>query len=228
MWGQSKTPMDIAAILRTILRLSVIIAIVYIAHNAINWLTQLADTTQRPNLMAGIMFALIIGYILLISIPFIPGIEIAISLMVLRGPDIVLYIYAATICGLFLAFLAGQYLSYNYLHKVFCDLRLKRACLLLEALEPLSKTDRLELIKDKLPKLLRPFLIQGRYIAIATVLNIPGNAVIGGGGGILLMAGFSRVFSTGWMLLTLCIAAAPIPILILVFNIDPMALLRSP
>jgi len=227
MRDQSKSSIDTAAILRTVLRVAVVIAVVVIAHHAINWLTQLADTSQNPNLMAGILLSLIIVYILLISIPFVPGIEIAVSLMVLHGPNIVLYIYAATICGLFLAFLAGQYLSYEYLHRVFRDLRLKRACLLLDVLEPLSKAERLDLIKENLPKPLRPLLIQGRYVAVLTVLNIPGNVVIGGGGGILFVAGFSRVFSTRWMFLTLCIAAAPLPLLILVFGIDPLAFLRS-
>jgi hypothetical protein len=69
-------------------------------------------------------------------------------------------------------------------------------------------------------------LIKGRYAIIGIVLNIPGNALIGGGGGIMLIAGLSRVFSTSWMFVTLLCAVAPIPIAILVFDIDPMALLR--
>lgn len=34
-----------------------------------------------------------------------------------------------------------------------------------------------------------------RYVALAVLLNIPGNVVIGGGGGIAFAAGMTRLFS---------------------------------
>ncbi len=104
---------------------------------------------------------------------------------------------------------------------------MKRACKLLDTVEPLSRSERLDMLKNKIPRILRPFLIEGRYALLGVVLNIPGNAVIGGGGGILLVAGLSRVFSTCWIFVTLLIAVAPIPVAILVFGIDPMAFLRN-
>ncbi len=225
----SKTSrIDFMAIMRTGARLALFVAVVYIVHQLISWIMAEADGAKNTSLMIGVMALVLLTYILLISIPFVPGIEIAMSLMVLHGSSVVLWIYSATIIGLFLAFLAGQYLSYGYLHGVFGDLRMKRACALLDKVQPLSRTDRLDLLKQKIPHKLRPLLVDGRYALIAVVLNIPGNAVIGGGGGILFIAGLSRLFSTGWIIVTLIFAVAPVPIAILVFGIDPMAFMRTP
>jgi hypothetical protein len=191
------------------------------------WIMNEAESAQNAPLMVGLMVIIFLVYVVLISIPIGPGIEIALSLMLIRGPDVVIWVYITTVLGLFLAFLAGQYLPYTYLQKVFLDLRMKRASELLNSLQTLSRKDRLDLIKEKLPLLLRPFIVEGRYATVAVILNIPGNALIGGGGGILLIAGISRLFSTGWMFLTLVIAVSPIPIAIHVFDIDPMAFLRG-
>ncbi len=227
MKGTSTTRIDSAAIIRSIARLALIVVAVFVVHQLISWMMDKAETAQNGPLLMGLMGIVFLTYIILISIPFVPGIEIALSLMILRGPDVVIWVYGATVLGLFLAFLAGQYLSYSYLHTVFRDLRMKRACNLLGVLQPLSRKERLDLLKDKIPRLLRPFLIEGRYALIGVTLNIPGNALIGGGGGIMLVAGLSRLFSTCWIFVLLMIAVSPVPIAILVFGIDPMAFLRS-
>ena len=61
------------------------------------------------------------------------------------------------------------------------------------------------------------------YMRFEIPANIPGNALLGGGGGILLVAGLSRVFKPFWMLLTLAVAVVPIPFSILVLGIDPIS-----
>ncbi len=227
MKSTDDTPIEYSAIARTFVRLAIVVFIVFIVHQLMSWVLVKAEIADNTPLMIGLMCLVLLTYILLISIPFVPGIEIALSLMVIRGPDVVIWVYAATIMGLMLAFLAGRYLSYDHLHNIFRDLRMKRACELLDTIQPLSRTERLDTLKNRIPAFLRPFLIEGRYALVGLVLNIPGNALIGGGGGILLVAGLSRVFSTGWVFITLMIAVAPVPIAILVFGIDPMAFLRN-
>lgn len=227
MKSTDDTPFEYSAIARTFVRLAIVVVLVFVVHQLMSWVLVKAEIADNTPLMIGLMCLVLLTYILLISIPFVPGIEIALSLMVIRGPDVVIWVYAATIMGLMLAFLAGRYLSYTHLHNIFRDLRMKRACELLDTIQPLSRKERLDTLKNHIPAFLRPFLIEGRYAMVGIVLNIPGNALIGGGGGILLIAGLSRLFSTGWMFITLMIAVAPIPIAILVFGIDPMAFLRG-
>ena len=54
----------------------------------------------------------------------------------------------------------------------------------------------------------------GRYPLLAALINVPGNAVVGGGGGIALTAGFSRLFRPGWTALTVALAVAPVPLIV--------------
>jgi hypothetical protein len=46
------------------------------------------------------------------------------------------------------------------------------------------------------------------------LINLPGNMLVGGGGGIALVAGMTRLFSWPAFLLTVAVAVAPVPLLI--------------
>jgi hypothetical protein len=48
-------------------------------------------------------------------------------------------------------------------------------------------------------------------------LNVPGNGLVGGGGGIAFMVGMSGLFSLNGYILTLLIAVAPVPLLFYLF-----------
>jgi hypothetical protein len=218
---QNPAPVPIS-ILRTLSRLAVILVIVIVVHLLLNWLLDLSHRTQTRNVMFGVIFVMLLAYVILIAIPFVPGIEIGLSLIFMRGDDVVVLVYVATILGLMLAFLAGRYTKYSYLRRVFLDLRLTKASELLEKVQPLSRQRRLELLRGRLPAFLRPFLVDYRYLAVAVLINIPGNALIGGGGGILMVAGLSRLFSIPAMLITLMLAVSPVPLMVLLFDFELM------
>ena len=209
-----------APFLRTCLRLIFLAIFVVAILWLLNWAQSLTDT--NPNLMIGVLLLIFAVYVILMAIPFVPGIEIGIALMVFKGPEIVPWVYLATVIGLSVSFLIGQYISLSYLHRVFADLKLRRLCRFIEAMQKLTPQERLNRIRDRLPKILRPILIEGRYIAVALALNIPGNALLGGGGGILMVVGLSRVFHTVLMILTISIAVAPIPLAIILFGLNPL------
>ena len=185
-----------------------------VAMDLIDTLPQAAQGKAR----LGLIVTMLLIYAVLIAVPFMPGIEIGISLMVLRGADIAPAVYVATLAGLVLAYLAGRYLPYATLHRVFLDLRLLRACTLLTQIEPLPQEARLSLLNEKLPGRLGAWAVRFRYLTIAVLLNVPGNAVIGGGGGICLIAGLSHLFSTRVMALTLALAVAPVPLAVWLFG----------
>lgn len=54
--------------------------------------------------------------------------------------------------------------------------------------------------------------IRYRYVAIALAVNMPGNSLIGGGGGIMIIAGLSGVFTPLATFLTIMIAVSPVPL----------------
>ena len=71
---------------------------------------------------------------------------------------------------------------------------------------------------------LAALLFDHRYLTLAVCLNVPGNSVLGGGGGIALLCGLSRQFSWRSFLLILAIATSPVPILVLagLVNMEPL------
>lgn len=170
----------------------------------------------KANPMAGIgvLAALLLAYALLIAIPFVPGVELGLTLLMVEGAVIAPLIWAATLIGLVLAFAAGAVLPYPVLRRTLEDLRLTRAASLVAALEPLDREDRLSLLRDRLPRWLSPLARSHRYLLLALLINLPGNSVLGGGGGILLLAGMSRLFSPLTTFATVAVAVAPVPVLV--------------
>jgi hypothetical protein len=78
--------------------------------------------------------------------------------------------------------------------------------------------DRLTFLASKAPNRYVPFLLRHRYLALAVLVNLPGNIVIGGGGGIALVAGASRLYSLPRFVATIAIAVSPVPLAVLVFG----------
>jgi hypothetical protein len=66
-------------------------------------------------------------------------------------------------------------------------------------------------------------LLRFRYLALAVAFNIPGNYLVGGGGGIALMAGVSRLYSVPGFLFTIALSVAPVPLAVLFFGTDFLA-----
>jgi hypothetical protein len=207
-------------VLRTLGRLFFILLVVVVVNLLLNWLLHVSHETQTRHVMVGVIVTMLLAYTILIAIPFVPGIEIGLSLIFMRGDEVVVLVYLATVAGLMLAFMAGRLTQYSYLAKVFSDLRLTSAAKLLNHVEPLSSEDRLDLLRQRLPSVLRPLFVDFRYVAIAILVNIPGNALIGGGGGILMVAGLSRLFTIPAILMTLFVAVAPVPLLVLLFDLS--------
>ena len=165
-----------------------------------------------------IIITSMITYTLLMAIPFVPGAEIGLGVMMILGPKIVPLVYMCTVVSLFLSFMIGRFIPNNSLIKLLHDLHLRKASLLLTELEGLDSQQRLDLLMERSPKKFVPFLLKYRYLALLIVINTPGNIVLGGGGGIAMSAGMSRLFSPSIFLLTIAIAVSPIPLFLVIFG----------
>jgi hypothetical protein len=211
------------ALPRTFLRLAVIV-IAALAMNAgmAALLTQIGATNSISgnSMMTGLLVLALIGYALLIAIPFMPGIEVGIALLLLQGAAIAPFVYVATLAGLFLAFLIGQRVPLKILHNAFRDLHMRRACEMIAKIERTPKSDRLAGLQDRLPKWLGLITVNYRYVMIGALINIPGTFAIGGGGGILMLAGVLRLFHWSGILLTLALATLPIPLTVYLWGAD--------
>ncbi|MDJ1007042.1 MAG: hypothetical protein QNJ13_04385 [Paracoccaceae bacterium] len=213
------TPEDLprwrTAVPRLLLRLAIVVAAAMVLAWAMDWATGEADAVAE-DISTGMMFGAIAFFLLiyacLIAVPFVPGIEIGVALLVMRGDTVAPYVYLATVLGLLLAYAAGQNLSYRSLHRLFADLRLHRACRLIERTETMDRTARLGELRAALPDWLAPLAVGGRYVMLALLLNLPGNGLIGGGGGIALAAGLTRVFAPAATVATIALAVLPVPL----------------
>jgi hypothetical protein len=164
-------------------------------------------------LHAVLMIALLI-YILLMATPFMPGIEIGLTVMLLLGHKSALLIYLCTLIALSISYLVGKFFPLQLVHRLLKWLYLNRASELVSQLEPLNQTERLSFLQKKAPARFAPFLLKHRYAMIAILLNLPGNALLGGGGGIGLVVGMSRLIPFHKYLLIISLAVAPVPLVI--------------
>ena len=199
---------------RLFAKLVVVAAAVAAIHMVLGWATAQAEAATSQGLMIGVFLALLLAYALLIAVPFMPGIEVGVSLLMLKGAAIAPMVYAATVLGLTIAFIIGRFLPHRWLRNLLHDLRLRRVAGLVERLEPLTGEARLALLGERLPRRLRPLLRSGRYVTLALLLNLPGNALIGGGGGIAFIAGFSRLFRPALTILVMALAVLPVPLMV--------------
>lgn len=198
-----------------VIKLGLFLAVLVAANQAGNWIMGELSLTLRPSnevyFHRLIMTALII-YVLLMALPFVPGVEIGMMMMALFGAKIVPLVYLATVVALIVAYVAGRYVPHRFVLEVLDALRLRRARALLQRVESLGTRERVDFLLQGTSTRWIPFLLRHRHMAVALALNVPGNAVMGGGGGISLAAGFSRLFSLPAYALTVSLAVAPLPI----------------
>ena len=179
------------------------------------WLADLIAFQMWPRheMMAiYLLLASAAAYALLLSVPFLPGIEIGLMLMAMLGRPGIGVVYLCTVFALSLSFLYGRLLPPRILGAGLNWFHLRRAAEMIAALEPLSREGRIAYLLEGTPSKMTPFLMRHRYFIIAVLFNIPGNAVIGGGGGIGLIAGMSRLFPFPKYLLLITVAILPVPI----------------
>jgi hypothetical protein len=160
----------------------------------------------------GLIAAGFAAFVLFSAVPFVPGAEIGLGLLMVMGAEGAVAVYVGMITALSLAFAAGRFVPVGWLTAGFAALGLQRARDLVAASSEMSMEDRARFIAANAPARWVPFLLRHRYVALALLLNMPGNVILGGGGGIAFAAGACRLFSAPAFLLTILIAVAPVPI----------------
>jgi hypothetical protein len=160
----------------------------------------------------GILFAGGILYIVLLSLPFVPGVELGLLLMCIFGKEGIVFVYLCTVGGLNLAFLMGRWLPKNRIASWIEKTGFSPSC-----------DDHSDEIDEMLGHStfgqkfrhhwLGSYILKYRYVTLAVLFNLPGNYILGGGGGISLVCGTSRHISWKRFLLTVVLATSPVPLL---------------
>jgi hypothetical protein len=164
-------------------------------------------------------------YILLLSLPFVPGVELGVLLMCVFGKEGIIFVYLATVAGLSLAFLIGRLIPQQWIDFGLERLGNSRSCS--------GNSDEIEIIAEcisagrkHMPSWVSAYLVKYRYLTIAMLVNLPGNYILGGGGGISIACGTSQRISWKGFLVTIVLAVSPVPILVYLGIIQLESFLR--
>ncbi len=174
-------------------------------------------TPDVRSLIDGRLFVgLLLIYIVLLAVPFVPGAEVAIFLLMVFGAEAAIPVYGATVTALLLSFMAGRLIPLPLLLAGLRRVGLSRAADVLTsdvnpAQNVLNDTSRPGWTGAILDRVLKH-----RCIALGVLINTPGNSIVGGGGGIALAVGASRLLTFPQFFLTVLIAVAPVPAVILI------------
>lgn len=143
-------------------------------------------------------------YALLLAVPFVPGVELGWLIMGVFGQYGLLAAWLSTVSGLSLSFsVAHRFRHHPWLQRIHA------------ARDRLHSADPASL--SPLRRVLRwglCFYLRHPYVFLFVTLNLPGNWVIGGGGGIAALAGLAP-HTRFWLFLpTVAVATGLVPLLL--------------
>lgn len=203
---------------RKVLTLVLLVVLANVAADGLVELLQLEIRPSNEEAVHRIIMTAALAYALLMAVPCVPGVEIGLAMIGMLGPPIVFLVYLCTLAGPLTSFTIGRLIPLASLAGIFADVRLHKASRFLATLHPMKGKERFAFLVSSSSNRYVPFLLCHRYIALALVINAPGNIVIGGGGGIALVAGASRIYSLFGFLVTIVIAVSPVPLAILLLR----------
>lgn len=200
-----------------------LILALYIALLVAGWLFGEAVKTyalpeMRPMnepMIHKIVMGALIAFIIAAAIPFVPGAEIGFALLLLFGAQAVPLVYFGMVGALLLSYCVARLLPSGTLSKGLGWLGLSRASALIAELEAAPPDQKTQKLSDLMPSRFGQTLLKNRYILLILALNLPGNTLIGGGGGLAMLSGLSGVFGFWPYLGTILIAVAPVPLFFL-------------
>jgi hypothetical protein len=215
--GSGRTPARSIRYLQILL----LVAVVGVLNFGGAWFAEQIDLQIFPRHDSMLHVAILVAiaaYFLLMVIPFLPGIEVGLALMMTLGSKGALLVYLCTLAALASSFAIGRMIPSRPLCLLLDWLHLHRAGALLRQMEPLDARQRIAFLDQQAPARIAPFLLKHRLLAIAAALNLPGNSLLGGGGGIGLLVGMSGVVPFRHYLLVVAIAVAPVPLFFFLFG----------
>lgn len=171
---------------------------------------------NEPMIHRMVMGALVL-FVVMAAIPFIPGAEIGFALLLMFGGQASGIVYAGMVGALLLSFTVARFVPLSLLSQLTASLRLAGATRFFDLLASMPAEERSRFISDRLDGQFSSTLLKNRYLALAILLNVPGNSLLGGAGGLAFMAGISGLYRFWPYLLSVLIAVAPIPLIFYFF-----------
>ena len=208
----TSTPVSI----RPALCLALCLLVFFVGLQGVSLLKQELDLAG-PGLFdnPAVLVAILVIYGVLIAIPFVPGAELGFFLLMIIGKDIAVPLYLVTVLSLGASYGIGRLVPLN------------TATAFVKSILPGRLSDR---VARKLLGCAEDFSHRTdctsggpnarlRCLSLVVLFNMPGNSVLGGGGGIAMMSGVGRILDPFRFALVLLVAIAPVPFGVLLFGI---------
>jgi hypothetical protein len=176
---------------------------------------QVSSLGQAGMPYIGAIAAILLLYIVLTAIPFVPGTEIGLALLMVFGAQVAGVVYLSTVSALTLAFALGRLVPERRLAAWLLRHGFDRTASLIETFSQLDPAERDHYLTQNAPRRLVPWLTRHRAITLIVLINLPGNTLLGGGGGIALVTGLSKLMPVKQFLVSVALAVAPVPAAIL-------------
>lgn len=194
-----------------LLYLALLLMSLVLANLIPSWTVLDIRPTNEPE-MHRVVMGLMGLYMVLAAVPFVPGAEIGFGLLAVFGGQAAFLVYVGMVGALTIAFLAGRLIPLRWVSGLFGQLGMDRARRLAEECQGMKASGRAEFLAAQVPTRVLPFLLRHRYLSLAVLMNLPGNMVLGGGGGIAFAAGASRIFTVPGYVITVALAVLPVPL----------------
>lgn len=201
-----------------VLRVAILIGVLVLATWGAHAVREALNLQIRPDNEQQVHRLIMLGavaYVALLALPFVPGAEIGLAMLAAFGPGIAPLIYVATVAAMMLAYTVGRFLPIAALERLLSLLRMRRAAALVGRAGPLSGDARLAMLLQGQSARILKLAVRHRYLALALAVNTPGNSIIGGGGGIMMMAGICGIFSPLATFATVALAVSPVPLAVM-------------
>lgn len=213
--GQSDVLKTLWSYRRAIVFYAVLLLIGWLVGEYVQRETLSEDGTHTKALMSGMILGALAFYVIGAAIPFVPAAEIGFALLVVFGAEAVPLVYLGMVGALTLSFTIARLLPTSQLAAWLNWLGFPRAATLIRTINEIPWEERNASLLEKVPPGFARTLCRNRYIALALLINLPGNTLLGGGGGIAFAAGASGAYSAAGFIATILIAVAPIPLFFL-------------
>ncbi len=225
-WSSSTLPPRRVALIA--LRLVAVLAMVLALNYGLGALVHLHLTSIAAvadgGMLTVIMVVLLVCYTLLLAVPFVPGVEVGLALLAIFGASVAPMVYGATVVGLCLAFSLGRSLPASLTVRALRRIGATGLAGEFEVAAALQGRARVEALLARSRGGAVEFVLRHQTAALAIALNMPGSALAGGGGGIAMAAGLSRLYSPARFCLIVALSVAPVPLFMALFGTSPLDL----
>ena len=202
-------------------KFAALLVVILLLNTGGAWLAALANVQIWPEhlgMIELIWATMAVAYVVLMSMPFVPGIEVGLVLMFMLGDGGILLIYLATQLSLSISFWLGQMVPAEKLAQALSFFGFSKMADLLKQSQAVTCDQRAYWLSEHFDSRIGRWLANHQGVSLAILINMPGNSFIGGAGGLSMLMGSTGLICYRHFVAVLAVATAPVPLMLAVID----------